>query len=185
MNRWIVFLRGVNVGGNNKLPMKALRTALEAGGFEDVETYIQSGNLVFSSSHISADAAGTAVTTVIETTFGFAPRSHTLSAEDLSKIINTNPYRAEGLALPKSVHFFFLAEPAGKTAKLDALEELKAGTESFELTPRAFYLHAPDGIGRSRLVAQIEKYIPVPMTARNMRSVYKVAALAGLEVEDI
>ncbi|MEM5518575.1 DUF1697 domain-containing protein [Henriciella sp. AS95] len=182
MNQWIVFLRGVNVGGNNKLPMKDLCDAMQAAAFDDVQTYIQSGNIVFKSLHTSADAVGDAITGLIEKTFGFAPRSHVLSAEQLSKALDANPFARKGQNDPKTVHFFFLAEAPGHKADLDALYDLKARSERTELIDDVFYLYAPDGIGRSKLVDKIEKWIPVPMTARNMRSVYKVAAMAGLEI---
>lgn len=185
MTQWIVFLRGVNVGGNNKLPMKELRAALEGAGFAGVQTYIQSGNLVFQSDHQDAREAGEAVTALIEKTFGFAPRSHTLTAAALHKAINENPYRQEGLDEPKSVHFHFLSEDPGAKADLEALTALKTETERFALTDNVFYLLAPDGIGRSKLAEKIDRHIRVPMTARNMRSVYKVAAIAGLDVEDL
>ena len=185
MTQWIIFLRGVNVGGNNKLPMKELRAAMEAAAFRDVQTYIQSGNLVFSSDHTSADAVGKAVTELIEQTFGCAPRSHVLSAEALARAIAVNPFEKKGRNDPKTVHFFFLAEPPGIRADLDAIYDLKAKSERTELIEDVFYLYAPDGLGRSKLADRIEKWIPVPMTARNMRSVYRVAALAGLEVDDL
>ena len=183
MPRWIAFLRGVNVGGHNRLPMKELRAAMEAGGFCDAQTYIQSGNVVFSSDHETADAAGAALTSLIEQTFGFAPRSHVLSDTVLDQAIRANPYRSQGLNDPKAVHFYFLAEAPGHKADLDALHDVKAKSETYELKQDVFYLFAPDGIGRSKLVQQIERWIPVAMTARNMRTVYKVAALAGLDVE--
>lgn len=185
MNRWIAFLRSVNVGGNNKLPMKELRAALEKAGFEEVQTYIQSGNIVFTSAHDSGTEAGNAVTALIEQHFGFAPRCHMLSAADLQKAIDANPFTGKGLNDPKSVHFYFLAEAPGHRADLDAIYDLKAKSERTELIEDVFYLFAPDGIGRSKLAAKIEKWIPVPMTARNMRSVYRVAALAGLDVANL
>ena len=183
MTCWIAFLRVVNVGGNNILPMKELRAAMEAAGFEQVRTYIQSGNVVFESAHASADEASAAVTGLIEEKFGFAPRSHVLSTERLAEAIEANPFKKQGRKDPKTVHFFFLAEAPGNRADLDAIYDLKAKTEKTELKDDVFYLSAPDGIGRSKLVQQIEKWIPVPMTARNMRSVYKVAELAGIEAE--
>ncbi|GGB77776.1 DUF1697 domain-containing protein [Henriciella pelagia] len=181
MNQWVVFLRGVNVGGNNKLPMKPLRDAMEAAGFEDVQTYIQSGNIVFRSSHASADAVGKAVTKLIEGAFGFAPRSHVRSADQLSRAIADNPFATKAQNDPKTVHVFFLAEAPGHKADLDAIYDLRAKSERTELIDDVFYLYAPDGIGRSKLVAQIEKWIPVPMTERNLRTVLAVHAMAATE----
>ncbi|WP_300379943.1 DUF1697 domain-containing protein [Henriciella sp.] len=181
--RWIAFLRGVNVGGHNKLPMKELRGILEEAGYEEVETYIQSGNIVFTSSDESYYDASKALTGILRDAFDITPRSHVYSPQDLLRIINANPYRKESLKDPKSVHVFFLAEPA-RDADLESLEELKAYNEEVEVTDEAVYLLAPDGIGRSKLVEKLGKFVPVAMTGRNMRTVYKVAELAGLEIQD-
>ncbi|MEQ8557323.1 MAG: DUF1697 domain-containing protein [Henriciella sp.] len=184
MKRWISFLRGVNVGGGNRLPMKEFRAVLEEAGYENVETYIQSGNIVFDSSHENYWDVSSDLTELLREHFDITPRGHVYAPTDLKRMIQLNPFREEGLETPKTVHFFFLSEPA-KDADLAALEELKAHNEAFELTDEAFYLLAPDGIGRSKLVEKLDRTLGVPMTGRNMRTVYKVAALAGLEVEDI
>lgn len=180
MNTWIILLRGVNVGGNNKLPMKELRSALEADGFEEVRTYIQSGNIVLRSALESPEAVSDAVTSLIEKTFGFAPRSHVKSITDFAAAIDANPFGKQGRKDPKTVHFFFLAEAPGIQADLDAIYDLSSETERFELKDDVFFLFAPDGIGRSKLADKIGKWIPVPMTARNMRSVLAIADLAGI-----
>ncbi|WP_084398011.1 DUF1697 domain-containing protein [Henriciella aquimarina] len=184
MKRWIVFLRGVNVSGSNRLPMKELRAVLEEEGYEKVETYIQSGNIVFDSGHENYADVSHDLTDLLREHFGITPRSHVYSPQDISRIIQLNPYKEEGLEAPKSVHFFLLAEPAGE-ANLERLSELKAYNEAFELTDDALYLHAPDGIGRSDLVKELDRALGVAMTGRNMRTLYKVAALAGLDVEDL
>ena len=184
MKRWIAFLRGVNVGGHNKLPMKELRGILEESGYEDVETYIQSGNIVFSSEHETYYDASKALTGILRDAFDITPRSHVYAPQDLERIIRANPFSKQSRKDPKSVHIFFLAEPA-EDPDLETLGELKAHNEAITVTDEAVYLLAPDGIGRSNLVDKLGKYVPVAMTARNMNTVYKVAELAGLEVEDL
>ena len=91
------------------------------------------------------------------------------SAREFRSIVEANPF-AEATEDPSRLHVFFLgAKPA--SPRLDALEKLKASTERFQLTPRAFYLHAPEGIGRSKLAAAVERLLGVPVTARNWRTV--------------
>lgn len=184
MNRWIAFLRGINVGGSKRLPMKDLREALEAAGHDNVQTYIQSGNLVFDSPHESYRDVSSGLTELLREQFDMTPRSHVYSPQDMTRMIQLNPYREDGLETPKFVHFFLLAEPA-RDAQLDELEDIKAHNERFELTDEVFYLHAPDGIGHSKLAEKLDRLLAVPMTGRNMRTIYKVAALAGLEVEEV
>lgn len=174
MNTWVALLRGINVGGNNILPMKDLRALLEAQGFEDVKTYIQSGNMVFRSGSDDAELLAKQIENAIEQDFGFRPPVLLLSNEELGAAVSANPY-PEGD--PKTVQFCFLFEPAPGT-DMDALHDLSIPSEEFALTDAVFYLHAPDGIGRSKLVAKMAQDIPSEMTVRNLRTVLKLQEMA-------
>ena len=165
------------MGGHNLLPMKELRSLLADLGYGNIRTYIQSGNCVFHSSERKASRIEKRVGEAIEKRFGFHPRIFAMTVDELDAAIAANPY-PQGYEDPKSVHIFFLSEPA-VNADLDALQPLRKGAEDFALTDSAFYLYAPDGIGRSKLAAKIERYVPVQMTGRNFRSVLKIAALAS------
>lgn len=178
MPTWIVLLRGVNVGGKNKLPMKAFAADLAFLGCEEVQTYIQSGNAVVRSSQRSAGRLRAAVVERIQAEHGFAPRVQTLTATQLQAVIAANPY-PEAASDPKTLHAYFLASKP-KRADLDGLARLQAATERFALIDRVFYLHAPDGIGRSKLAATAERLLGVEATARNWRTVLALANLAGL-----
>ncbi|MFV0474579.1 MAG: DUF1697 domain-containing protein [Pikeienuella sp.] len=176
MNRWILLLRGVNVGGSNILPMKDLRAALERRGLRDARTYIQSGNCVIDgdardAAELSALAAG-----AIEQDFGFRPQVLALTPQQIETAIADNPFADEGCD-PKTVHIHFLLEEPG-APDLASLESLRAPSERFHLATGRFYLHAPDGVARSKLAAQAERRLGVPTTARNLRSVMKIAELA-------
>ncbi len=176
MQTWIVLLRGTNVGGKNILPMKDLRTLLNELGFENISTYIQSGNCVFQSNQIDADKISSEIGNAIDRQFNFKPSVFTLRLDHLETTLEKNPYSSDNHD-PKSVHFFFLSEPAIH-ADITALENLKKENEVFHLTNEVFYLFAPDGIGRSKLVEKIDKFISVDITARNLRSVMKILELA-------
>jgi uncharacterized protein (DUF1697 family) len=178
MTIWIALLRGINVGGKNLLPMQDLRAVLEEIGLTQVRTYIQSGNCVFGSEQTDPRALEQAIAAAIEQRFGFRPETLVMRVESLAAALAANPY-SDGANDPKTVHFSFLAAPASN-ADLSALESLRASTERFHLTDAVFYLHAPDGIGRSRLAAQVERHLGVAATGRNLRSVMKIAELAGL-----
>ena len=177
MKTWISLLRGINVGGKNVLPMKDLRAILADLGYQAVQTYIQSGNCVFQSSLTEPKAISTQIAEAIDQQFGFQPDVMTLSKSDLEEAIQANPF-AEKADDPKGVHFFFLSQPAVEV-DVGALEELCKPSERFELTEKVFYLHAPEGIGRSKLAAQAERKLGVSATARNLRTVLKIMELAS------
>ncbi len=168
-------LRGVNVGGHNMLPMKELRELLSELGYRNVRTYIQSGNYVFRSEETNADLLAENVVSGIERSFGFKPEALALTLEQLDAAIEQCPY--PGRIDASGVHLFFLPQLAADT-DLVALEVLRKETEAFSLTERVFYLSAPDGIGRSRLAAEVERHMPASLTARNLRSVSRITELA-------
>lgn len=171
---YVVLLRGINVGGHNKLPMKDLREILEALGYESVKTYIQSGNVVLASRTMPESAV---IAAAIEERCGFAPRVFVISAGRFRAIADANPYATE-IIEPKHLHISFLSGPAA--ADDEAMQACKGPTERFTLTDDALYLHAPDGIGRSKFAAAAEKLLGVEATGRNLNTVHKLLEmLAG------
>jgi len=175
MRTYIALFRGINVGGKNKLPMKDLSQILEQQGYLQVRTYIQSGNVVFNSSQALTSTTTKTISQAIGKTFGFEPEILILQAQQLQQAIADNPFPTDkGNAL----HFFFL-EAAPTHLDLEALTGRKAPSESFHLGKQVFYLHAPDGIGRSKLAASAERLLGVPATARNGNTVFKLAAMIG------
>ena len=172
---WIALFRGINVGGKNVLPMANLRETLKSAGLENVQTYIQSGNVVFESSARSAESLRQKLITVIEDRAGLSVDVIVFSKKHFLSAIEENPF-PEATAEPKSLHFYFLGS-AAKTADLTAIENAASKTERYHLTRRVFYLHAPDGIGRSKLAANTEKYLGVSATARNYRTVDRLRAM--------
>ncbi len=176
MTIWIAFLRGVNVGGATIVPMKALAESLADAGLADVATYIQSGNVVFRSGARTPAALERRIRDAITGRFSIDPAVLVLSVDALAEAIEANPFaRAE--SEPRSLHLFFLAA-IPRTPDLDGLEALKADSESFALVGKVFYLHAPDGFGRSRLAAQVARRLRVDATARNWRTAGKVLEMA-------
>lgn len=176
MSTWIVLLRGINVGGKNILPMNEFVRDLQALKLENIQTYIQSGNAIFRSSRKISPTLGTQIATQIERSHGFRPQVLLLSVDQLEEAIASNPFE-EAEAEPKTLHLFFLAStPTAPDIK--SLTEAKSSSERFHLTDHIFYLHAPDGTGRSKLAGRAEKLLGVAVTARNWRTVLKLRALA-------
>lgn len=175
MYAWIALFRGINVGGRNVLPMRDLVALLEGLGCADVKTYIQSGNAVFRSTESDAAALGDSIADAVSKAFDFRPSVIALNAEAFRQAVQSNPF-PDAVADPRSLHLFFLSRPAGNP-DMEDLAAAKAETESFVLTENVFYLHAPDGIGRSRLVQRAERLIGVDVTARNWNTVTKILEL--------
>ena len=176
MNTYIAFFRGINVGGNSTLPMKELVATLEEMGAQKVRTYIQSGNAVFESAEQNVAQLSEQLSAAIMKRRGFEPHVLILTLEALAKAITENPF-PEAVADPSSLHLGFLAT-APKSPDLNKLASLKKESERFHLAEQVFYLHAPEGVGRSKLAAGSEKALGVPMTDRNWRTVCKVMELA-------
>lgn len=172
----ILFLRGINVGGRNRLLMADLRALLAGLGLEGVKTHIQSGNAVFFAPPGAVDL-GPRIGTAIEGQCGFRPAVIVLTAAALADVLAANPFAAAGADAGATVHIGFLAQ-AAVGADPQVLAAFATTDERFALTEAAFYLHAPSGIGRSKLAAVAERALAVPMTMRNQRVVEAVAALA-------
>ena len=177
MATWIALFRGINVGGNNILPMAKLKSDLESLKLKNVRTYIQSGNAVFDSSAKTASSLTKNIARRIEEQHGFRPHLLIFNRKDLLAAIESNPF-PKAVSDPKTLHFFFLAEPASDP-DMEALDNAKTSTEKYKLTDRVFYLHAPDGIARSKLAAHAEKHLGVVTTARNYRTVDRVLAMVA------
>jgi uncharacterized protein (DUF1697 family) len=174
---FIALFRGINVGGSGVLPMKDLVETLESIDLKDVRTYIQSGNVVFRCLEEDPTRVSRGIGAAIRERFGFEPQVLILRPEELQQALEVNPF-PEGESDPKTLHLSFLAS-APDRSDLKALESLKKDSERLALKGRVFYLHAPEGVGRSRLAANIERLLGVLVTSRNWRTVTKVMELAS------
>lgn len=169
----VMLLRGVNVGGANRLPMPEFRQMLSELGLSDVQTHIQSGNVVFKDTGL-ADLEGV-ITAGMKDRFGFAPKMFFMPLAKFDAILAANPYRdAANGAL---VHIFFLDGPFAP-ADCASLTALAAQGEAVTFSDSAVYLNAPMGIGRSALADKLTNTPKVGLTARNITSANAIAALA-------
>jgi len=167
--RQIALLRGVNVGGNKKLPMARLRTLVEELGYEDVRTYVQSGNVVFSGPRRSPNHLESA----LQQAFGFTVPVVLRTRDELAKIVRANPLRK--VATDPAKHLvIFCAEPAA--VELNAAD---FAPEQFAVRGTEVYLWLPGGIGRSPLAKLLAvEPLGTNSTARNWRTVERLLALA-------
>ena len=173
MPEYVALLRGINVGGRNKLAMADLRRLMGDVGCDDVRTYVQSGNAVFTSTRRSARALGDALSDAIDAHAGFRPDVLVLTARDFTRIADADPFAGEE---GKTHHVVFLAGKAARDAAA-RVEALRATSERVELTRDALYLHAPDGVARSKLAARVDHALGVSATSRNGRTVDALRAL--------
>lgn len=171
MTTYVILLKGVNVGGKNIVPMKELKSHLENYGFNHVRTYIQSGNIVLQSDKDPHSA----IVDILQSQFDLTIEVLTLSDAEFGLSVKNNPYSEhEG----RFVHSYYCKE----TPKLDLvkLEKFILETESYQVHGNVFYLHAPDGIGRSKLVANIEACLGVTATGRNLNTINKLCAMVSI-----
>lgn len=168
----LALLRGVNVGGRNKVPMAELRSLFEALGFADVSTYIQSGNVLFST---TGSVTPKSLQTSIEEQFGVDATVVLRTSQELRRVVEALPFTG---ADASKLHVGFMAhEPAD-----DALANLDAEPfqpEEFAIAGRELYFHLPNGMGRAKLPAHLERRLQVPTTIRSWSTVKKLLELTG------
>ncbi len=176
MKGWIALFRGINVGGNNMLPMKSLAALIEEIGGAHVKTTIQSGNVVFQDAGSDAASLSKRIEAAVLKKHGFAPRVLVITRSELEKAARANPFR-EAEAEPQSLHLAFLSEQP-KNPDLAGLNAVKRDDEAFVLDGKIFYLHTPGGAGQSKLAGRYEKLLGVAATARNWNTVMKLREMA-------
>src|SRR3954467_4239051 len=176
--RHIALLRGINVGGHNKVPMAELRAALEAAGFQDVKTYVQSGNVALSADETSPGKVGRKVEKAIEEAFGFDIAVVVRSRDEIAALVEEDPL-GDVATEPKYRIVVFLAEKLDRKRLADVNPDEYA-PEAFALRDYEIVMWAPDGQRDSKLVKALsEKRTRVLGTARNWRTVEKLLDLAG------
>ncbi len=187
----VALLRGINVGGRNKVPMEDLREVVTSLGHTGVTTYIQSGNVLFSTAETDTAKLAAALEAAIEGRFGIWSSVVVLSRDELAGVLARNPYPDE--PNPKLVHVVFLnGQPPNDL--LDRITEAasaaaaKGSRDRVQAAGHALYLHTPDGYGTSELAQSLFKIVSPPAkqkkqglaaTARNWATATKLLSLCG------
>lgn len=182
MPTYVALLRGINVGGHRRVAMSDLRDLLEQLGFVDVQSLLQSGNLVFRSTARTTSSLERVLETQSEKVLALKTDFLVRSAKEWKSIIVRNPFREVAERDPAHLVVMLLKDaPAAKDVK--ALDAAIAGSELIRIDGRQAYVVYPSGIGRSRLTnALIERKLRTRATGRNWNSVLKLDALAGGDV---
>jgi uncharacterized protein (DUF1697 family) len=171
----VALLRGINIGGRNKVPMAELRDVMTSLGHTGVSTYIQSGNVLFSTEDTDPAELASALEAAIAGKFGINCSVVVLSRDELARILGDNPYHGE--PNPKFVHVVFLGAEPGRELldRIRAAESAVAALGSRDTVAaigNALYLHTPDGYGNSELAQVLFRIIgtgrnSLAVTARN------------------
>jgi len=172
MTQYVLFFRAINVGGKNQLSMKVLKPLLQENGCSDVQTYLQTGNVVFSCQESNRDKLNTNLVELLSEAFGFTPDILLLTPEQLISAYQSCPYIVEA---GNTSHFYFCFTAPQLNA--EKIAKYQAESEQYQLIDNVFYLHAPDGVGRSKLVKNIDGCLGVQNTGRNLNTVSKLVAM--------
>jgi uncharacterized protein (DUF1697 family) len=172
MHTWVALLRGINVGGKHLIKMADLSALMQQHDCQQVRSYIQSGNLVFAHANSQQTELAAQLSALISQRFGFAVPVYLLPSQCFLDIVASNPFTQTTLD-GKSVHVYFL-EHATTATNHTKLMQLKHPSEQYHLTDQAFYLFAPEGVGRSKLAANVDKCLGVNTTARNLNTLFKL-----------
>ncbi len=167
---YVALLRGINVGGKHKLPMKELMQIVCDCKCADVRTYIQSGNVVFTAPRAASKKLAGLIAGKIEARYGFSALPILRTREELARAVRSNPFSKSGL--PESaLYVYFLAEfPSASAVK--ALDPNRSAPDEFRVNGREIYLHLPSGMGRSKLTnAYFDSKLSTVCTARNWTTV--------------
>lgn len=173
----IALLRGINVGGKHRLPMKDLTEIFREAGCTEVRTYIQSGNVVFQAENGLAGRIPELVAEAISDRFGFTAPVVMRTVAELEDVAGSNPFLEHG-ADPKALHVVFLVDRPTE-AQVAELDPERSPPDEFVVRGREIYLHCPKGVARSKLTAPyFDATLGTTGTQRNWRTVRKLLELA-------
>jgi len=177
MQTYIALLRGINVSGQKKIKMADLRAHCEALGFEAVQTYIQSGNIVFQSGEKDPGKLEAIIEEKIQKEYGFEVSVLIRKPGEFSKILENNPFLKRGED-PNRLAVTFLAEQPSPD-RLEKLKEYDYSPEAYAIEGRTLYYFAPNGFGRAKMSNNFfESKLKVACTTRNWKSVNVLADMA-------
>jgi uncharacterized protein (DUF1697 family) len=177
--RYVALLRGINVGGNKKVPMADLRAMTAKLGFADPRTLLQSGNLVFDGKAQPTAKLEQLLETATKKTIGVECSYLVRTAEEWARIIAANPFAKFASADPSHFAMTACRETPGAAA-IEALRAEVRGQEDFKVVGRELFACYPDGMGTSRLALALSKNkLGTVCTARNWNTVLKIQAMLG------
>lgn len=176
MALYIAFLRGINVGGQKKIKMAALKASLEKSALQNVTTYIQSGNILFESDRSDKKLLAQRIRAQIESAFGFDVPVLVITAAEIEKILEANPFKE--ISQKKQLFFTLLHEIPNQEFWTNPKPE-DYPDEAFQITEKCVYLNCKNGASKAKLNNNIiEQKLKVTATTRNLNTLKKMVEMA-------
>ena len=177
MTTFVSLIRGINVGGHQTVRIDELKELYTSLGFKDIVTYIQSGNIVFTSHDADLAHLPRQIEDSFAQKFGFRAKVMVRTSAELQAIIDCNPFQNQPMKESNRVVVMFL-DASPDRGLLKDLQESYAGPEEFYLIGQELYIYYPNGMGRSKLSnAFLEKKLKTAGTARNWNTVLQLQTL--------
>ena len=172
-------LRGINVGGHKKIRMQELKELYESLGYREVQTYIQSGNVIFRCADLDTAELKNRIESAIQAAYGYSVAVLIRIPDEFRRLVENNPLSGEkDIDFTRLAVIFLSASP--EKWPTENLEESKAESEDLFISGREIYLYYPEGYAKTKLsISLFEKQLKVYATARNWRTVQKLRELAG------
>ena len=178
MNTYISILRGINVSGKNLIKMEALRNTYENLGFVNVTTYVQSGNVIYSTPDSNITEMEEKIVNEIEKDYGIVVPVMVMSDKKLIQIINQNPFITDPRKEITYLHVTFLSSQVNNT-DIKTIEEKKQENEEVVLNGDVVYLYCPNGYGKTKLNNNfLESKLKVTATTRNWKTTNELLKIA-------
>lgn len=177
LNRWVVLLRGINVSGQKLIKMELLRNYLSEVGFENVKTYIQSGNIVLESKETDAEKLAEKIMTLLKKKFGYEVPTMVRSYDDFTKVIEDNPFKNRVFHEKEKLYVGFLQQlPEDSLIKI--MESLNSESETCKVVHKEIYIvYMKDGRKLKFSNNFMERKLKTSITTRNWTTVNKICAL--------
>ena len=170
MTTYISILRGINVSGHRMIKMDALKKMCAELGFSTIQTYIQSGNIVFQAKETDTQKLSELIESAIDKIFGFDVPTITLTKDELEKIIQLNPFVNDKTKDASFFHITFLSENPAKE-KVELLKQADLKNDEYAIGDKAIYLYCPDSYSNSKLTNSFfENKLKVIATTRNWKT---------------
>lgn len=180
MSRFIALLRGINVSGQKKIKMSELRILFENLGFQNVETYIQSGNVIFSSKEKSTTKIANKISSGINTKYNFDVQLIILTPKDIDRVLKNNPFVKKKKETERLYVTFLSAMPS--IENINKLNEISFLPEEYSKNKKIIYLFFPNGAGKAKLNNNfIENKLKVIGTTRNWKTVTALFKLVNCQ----
>ena len=179
MKVYISLLRGINVSGQKLIKMDALQKSYTSLGLKHVQSYVQSGNLVFSAENTESGELEDRIRAMIEQEYGFDVPVQVLTAEYLEKVVEANPFAKDDSKDPSFFHLTFLSETPG-SIDIENIEAKKLPGEEIIIRDKVIYLYCPNGYGKTKLNNNfLETKCKVGATTRNWKTSRELLRIAG------